>query len=60
MGLEKNRFKVRAKPFNNGSIIFDLFFTPSESPATWSGDDKKNISSLFKDGIQSSTLSNGV
>jgi len=25
MGFEKNRFKVSAKPFNMGSIIFDLF-----------------------------------
>ena len=28
MGLEKNRFKVNAKPFNIGMIIVDLFLYP--------------------------------
>jgi hypothetical protein len=28
MGLEKNRFKVSAKPFNIGMIIVDPFFYP--------------------------------
>jgi len=37
MGFEKNRFKVRAKPFNIGSIIFDLSFTPLESPLLGAG-----------------------
>jgi hypothetical protein len=32
MGLEKNRFKVSAKPFNIGMIIVGLFLYPFEPP----------------------------
>jgi len=33
MGLEKNRFKVSAKPFNIGMIIVDLFLYPVRTSA---------------------------